>query len=196
MGARTRDEGTVRAARRHHLATVADAFLSGGPGPSGGHPAAEEMAPGTRPLVTAAPGAADTARILARLAPRRPRTGAHDLGGRVGERLARWEREEGLGLAPDAAPLLLWCARGEEGLSMRAGLSLGRLAALLRPDRVTVLWEPAAGAEPVRRPAAALRSRVAALAAAAAPEAAVTVHCLGWDAPADDQLRRLAARFA
>ena len=196
MGARSSTEAAGAKPRRHHLATVADAFLSGDAGRRAGRAGAATAPPAARPLYTAAPGAVDTARILARLAPRRSRTGAHDLGGSVGERLARWEREDSLTADAAAAPLLLWGPRGDEGLSVRAGLSLGRLAALLRPRRVTVLWQPGSGTAPVQRPAAAQRARAAALVAAAVPGATVTVHCLGWDAPADAQLDQLAARFA
>jgi len=171
------------AARRHHLADVADAFLSAAPG-------ARAAAP---PLLAAAPGSADTRGVLERLAAGRGGRQVRDLGGRVRERLSDWEREGLRGVPPTPAPLLVWCPRADEALSLAGHLDLGRLAALLRPARVTVLWLAAEAGR--QSPPAALRARVAALAAAAVPSAVVTVHCLGWSGPADRQLAELAARY-
>lgn len=192
MAGRRGVPAAARSPGRHHLAAVADAFLSGA---DGAVVPGRDGPPAAPPLVTAAPGGLDTGRILAAVAPEREPPGARDLGGRVGTRLGRWERGQPAGQWP-ASALLLWCPRGEEGLQVRTYLDLGRLAAMLAPQRVTILWLAGSGPAPGRPPDAALRGRVAALAAAAAPDAAVAVHCVGWDAPAERQLGELAARFA
>ena len=144
-------------------------------------------------MYVAAPGDADTALVLNHLAPRRRERACHDLGSGVAVRLARWEREALLGAAGAPRPMLLWCPRAAEGTSLLAGLTLGRLAALLRPCRLTVLWFAAEAAAP---PTDRMRRRADRLFAAAVPETTVSLHCVGWAGDAADELESLGRRFA
>ena len=175
---------------RHHLAAVADAFL---PLSAGADP--EGVLPGPPPLFAAAPGASDTASILSVLRPdSAPNTG-HDLGGAIGVRLGRLERDRPLARLSAPPPLLIWCPRGEEGLSLVAALALGRLGALLQPSHLSVLWFAGPGQTTDRDPDPHHRQQVSTLAKAAIPLAAVSVHCLGWTEDAQVQLTDLAHRF-
>jgi hypothetical protein len=149
-----------------------------------------------RTIVAAAPGRADTGQVLRRLAGDGPAARARDLGGLQERDLARWERAGRLEDADLDGPTLFWCPCGREGLSLRASLVLGRLAALIGPARLTVLWFPEDEESPARPPAPALRARVASLARVAWPGGDVRVHCAGWDAPVRDDLDVLARQFA
>jgi hypothetical protein len=163
------------------LAHVADAFLT------------SAAAAADRPLVwAAAPGSVETATVLATLHPRAEPERLRDLGSGIGVRLGRLERAES-SLSRDAS-VLLWCPRGGEGLSLVAHLALGRLAALVAPRQVTVLWFAGGRVAPGRRPDAHQRRRVRSLARRAVPAAAVTLHEVGWTAPIGDQLAALARR--
>jgi hypothetical protein len=165
---------------RHHLGAVADAFLP---------PAA--AAPGARaapPLFAAAPGATDTAAVLEILRPSSKGGTTRDLGAAIGVRLGRLERSGAMAPVGATSPLLIWCPRAEEGLSLTAALALGRLGALIRPARITMLWFAASGPRTGREPTAAQVAAAGALARAAAGKAVVGVHCVGWT---DDPLRQL-----
>jgi hypothetical protein len=177
-----------REARRHHLSAVADAFLPFAP------PRQRER-PDALAVYAAAPGDLDTAGILATLLPAHPSQSCHDLGGAVGLRVGRWEREGRFSDAKSGRPLLLWCPVGPEGLALVSALTLGRLAALLCPRKLTVLWFAAGVEAPGRRPDTRHRQRVLALATAAVPQAAVALHCLGWLAESRRELEDLARRF-
>lgn len=176
-------------APRHRLDEVADAFL----------PASARAAPRSRPsaaaLYAAAPGACDTAAVLAAMGGSTAAARRHDLGGAVGVRLVRWERAGRLPAARDARPVLIWCPQGAEGLSLSGSLVLGRLGALLRPRWLTFLWFAGEGDAPGRTPDAGRRARAAALAKAAVPGAEVHLHCLGWLRDAEVELTELARRF-
>lgn len=180
---------------RHHLASVADAFLSS--------PAADEAvrAPLDQPpLFTAAPGTSDTASVLAVLR-QNSELGEgpdadRDLGGAIGVCLVRLERGGALARPAAPPPLLIWCPRGREGLSLVAALALGRLGALLQPSHLTVLWFPGPGRAVDRDPDLEQCRRASRLARAAIPTAAVAVHCLGWTEDAQTQLADLARRFS
>jgi len=175
------------AASRHHLASVADAFLSASP----------EAESSVRPaLVLAGPGVGVTADVAAALNGPGGGSHLHDLGDTVGVRLPRWERE---GLPVDraaGAPVLVWCVRGAEAASLVSGLAMGRLAALLEPLVATLVWLPAGDDPPGRIPGDGLQNRVRRLAMAAAPRSRVAVHCVGWRKPLTEDLTALAARFA
>lgn len=179
---------------RHHLAAVADAFL---PLPAGadseGVPPG--LAPGLAPMFAAAPGASDTASVLAVLQPDSAPSAGHDLGGAIGVRLCRLERDRSLARSTEAPPLLIWCPRGEEGLSLVAALALGRLGALLQPSHLTVLWFAGPDQTADRDPDLHHCQQASTLARAAIPLAAVSVHCLGWSEDAQVQLTDLARRF-
>jgi len=180
---------------RHHLASVADAFLSS--------PAVDESVgalPDQPPLFTAAPGTSDTASVMAVLRPV-PESGEgwdedRDLGGAIGVRLERLERGRALARLAAPPPLLIWCPRGREGLSLVAALALGRLGALLKPSHLTVLWFPGPGRAVDSDPGPEQCHRASRLAQAAIPTAAVAVHCLGWTEDAQTQLADLARRFS
>jgi hypothetical protein len=184
-------DGTTAACRepgRHHLAAVADAFL---PFAS---PRQRER-PDALTVYAAAPGDLDTAGILATLLLAHPSRSCHDLGGLVGLRVGRWERGGQLGDTNSGRSLLLWCPVGPEGLALTSALTLGRLAALLCPRKLTVLWFAAGVEAPGRRPDNRQRLRVKALAVAAVPQAEVALHCLGWLAESRRELEDLARRF-
>jgi len=180
---------------RHHLVSVAEAFLSA--------PAADESAcaPSDQPsLFTAAPGTSDTASVLAALRSA-PKSGERrdedrDLGGAIGVRLERLERGGALVRPAAPSPLLIWCPQGEEGLSLVAALALGRLGALLQPSHLTVLWFRGPGWAADRNPGPEQCRRASQLAQAAIPNAVVAIHCLGWTENAQAQLADLARRFS
>ena len=180
---------------RHHLASVADAFLS--PSATDATAGAQSVRP---PLFTAAPGTSDTASVLSLLRPvlesDEEATADCDLGGAIGVRLARLERSLALARFAARQPLLIWCPRGKEGLSLVAALALGRLGALLQPSRLTVLWFAGPGRLAARDPGPDHCRRASTLAQAAIPGAAVAVHCLGWSNDAQAQLADLAHRFS
>ncbi|MEZ4389327.1 MAG: hypothetical protein R3D98_17405 [Candidatus Krumholzibacteriia bacterium] len=171
--------------RGHHVAAIADAFLT-------------ETRPRTvaRPeVVVAAPGGGATALVSSALAGGRGGAALQDLGDAVGARLGCWEREGLAGSRPAESTVLLWCVKGTEATSLAAALVLGRLAALYEPMAVTVLWLPTA--ERARScPTDAERRRARRLGEAAVPRARVSVHCVGWGGDAAAELADLVARFA
>jgi len=171
--------------RRHHVASVADAFLSAAPGPAT-----------TRPeLVVAGPGLGAASQVSAALAGRPRAARLHDLGDAVGVHLGRWEREGLPATAPTAPVVLIWCVRGAEALSLGCGLVLGRLAALFEPPITTIVWLPdrgPAGGEPGE----SSRQRVRRLGARAVPRGRVSLHCVGWEGDAATEIGSLMARFA
>jgi hypothetical protein len=175
-------------ARRHHLASVADAFLS----PALAASAADEDRPA---LIVASPGMDASAAAMAALdevpLPRQPR----ELGDRVGVRLSRWERH---GLDDGVGPggVLIWCVQGPEATSLAAALSLGRLVALLAPPAITIAWIPVSTGGVRDQPRPSVREHVASLASAAAPRTRVAVHCLGWGGDLAGDLGDLARRLA
>ena len=165
------------AAAGRDLAAVVDAFLG------------DERAAGAPPLVTAAPGAVDTAAVLATL--RRGGVGPDDLA------LSRNRPETPAGWnAAGRRPVLAWCPRGDEADGLAAALALGRLAARLRPASLLVLWHPSAGEPPGREPVSARVGRASALARRAAPGVPVRVHCVGWTRAAPTQIADVGKRFA
>lgn len=172
--------------RRHHVASVADAFLSAAPPP----------APARPELVVAGPGLGAASQVSAVLADQARAVPLRDLGDTVGVHLGRWEREGLLPGTAEAAPVvLIWCVRGAEALSLGCGLVLGRLAALFEPAITTIVWLPErgpAGAEP-GEPS---RRRVRRLCARAVPRGRVSLHCVGWQGDAATEIGTLAARFA
>lgn len=167
--------------RHHHLDAVADVFLSPTRPAGGGK---------TALLVAAAPGAADTASVLGALRPDAGPDQVRDLGHAIGVRLGRLERTGEIARDAAVASQLVWCPCSTEALAVTAALTLGRLAALVRPVRITVLWFAGGVTCIGRDPTAAQRERVRRLACAAIPETPVTLHCVGWD---DDPMRQLAA---
>lgn len=179
-------EGGRRQSRRHHLAAVADAFLSPTPPRANPAPPAAVIAapgPGTAavpPVLIGSMGAERTC----------------DLGAGVVSSLPRWEREGFDTPVPGSYPVLFWCVVGREATSLVAALALGRLAALLEPVNTTLLWTPAPDAAPTPPPVRGIRERARRLAAAAAPRARVAVHCVGWSRDATVDLQALAVRFA
>lgn len=184
--AEQRSRRQQRAGTGHHLASVADAFL--GPDPVRSGP--------QHLLVVAAPGARNTAAVLAGLASDDGQRTSRDLGSGIGERVAGWERD-GLHLAhdPGSGPLLFWCVDGVEAVSTTATIALGRLAALVGVGRVIVLWFPAGTGSLRKVPERIESERAQALARAAAPDVPVVVHCVGWTATASADLGLLAAQF-
>lgn len=147
-------------------------------------------------VFAAAPGDVDTAGVLATLMPSDQATACHDLGGAVGLRIGRWERDGWLIDANGDRPLLLWCPVGREALTLGAALTLGRLAALLSPRRLTTLWFAAGDEAPGRGPDARHRQRALDLVTAAAPGAEISLHCLGWLGESRPELEELARRFS
>lgn len=179
---------------RHHLEAVADLFLD--PVQPLDRAASAAVRPSRKPCVyAAAPGTSDTAAVLAALVGVEGSLVGADLGPAIGTRLSRLEGGDGAA-QPGAASVLIWCPRGNEGLSVVAALALGRLASLLQPARLTVLWFAAPASVVGREPERHSRERVEALVQTAVPGAAVAVHCLGWTGPAAAQLEELARRFA
>ncbi|MDY0108837.1 MAG: hypothetical protein RBT60_02760 [Candidatus Krumholzibacteria bacterium] len=177
---------------RHHLAAVADAFLPVGP------PAKAAGRTDGGNVYAAAPGGVDTAGVLSVLCAGSTTKRCRDLGGGIADRLRRWERDGRLPLSEPGQPVLIWCPIAEEALSLVCTFTLGRLGALLQPEKVTLLWFAGSQAQRSRglAPAVTLRARAVALAGAAVPAADVVLHCLGWDGDAGQELRDLARRFA
>lgn len=167
----------------HQLAEVAEAFLSS--------TKSEPVAPNPMsPIFVAAPGDVSTAEVLAIL----DRPGSHDLGSAAGVRLARWERDEGFQRASREKALMIWCPRGLEAWSLVASMALGRIGALLKPSRVTVLWHAGAGDHLDIAPTLASRDRVTARTSAAVPGSRVTVHPVGWGREVAVDLANLLSR--
>ncbi|MBD3221800.1 hypothetical protein GF314_11220 [bacterium] len=177
-----------RGARRHHLSSVADAFLS--PDPVARPDDVDRPA-----LIVASPGMDASEAAMAALdevpLPRSPR----ELGDRVGVRLSRWE-QQGLDDGVGPGGVLIWCVQGVEATSLAASLSLGRLAALLAPLAITIAWLPASTGADGNAPPAALRGHAERLASAAVPGTRVAVHCLGWGGDLAGDMGDLARRFA
>lgn len=171
--------------RRHHVASVADAFLSEAP-PS---------APSPPELVVAGPGLGVASQVGAVLADRPRTVPLHDLGDAVGVHLGRWEREGPPAASPDAPVVLIWCVRGTEALSLGCGLVLGRLAALFEPPIITVVWLPERG-QAGALPGESVRQRVRRLCARAVPRGRVSLHCVGWQGDEAAEIGNLVARFA
>jgi hypothetical protein len=170
--------------RRHHVASVADAFLGEAPGP-----------PPVRPeLVVAGPGLGVAAQVSSALAGRGSSVPLHDLGDAVGVHLGRWEREGPPYPAPEAPVVMVWCVRGAEALSLGCGLVLGRLAALFEPRVATIVWMPECGHGGVV-PTEPARQRVRRLSSLAVPRGRVSLHCVGWRGDAAAELGSLVARF-
>lgn len=171
--------------RRHHLASVADAFLSASPEPVLGRPE----------LVVAGPGLGVASKVSAALAGQPNAVPRHDLGDTVGVHLGRWEREGAPSTPPTAPVVLIWCVRGSEALSLGCGLVLGRLAALFEPPITTIVWFPDRG-QSGAAPGEGSRQRVRRLCARAVPRGRVSVQCVGWQGDAATEIGDLMARFA
>ncbi|HOX26563.1 MAG TPA: hypothetical protein PLL30_08265 [Candidatus Krumholzibacteria bacterium] len=176
-------------ASRHRFDAVAEAFL---PAARTGHEPARDRA---GCLYAAAPGAVDTAAILASFGSAAGTAPRFDLGGEVWTRLARWERTGWRAPFPADQAILLWCPRAAEGTSLTASMVLGRLGALIRPRRLTILWHWGESRPPGRLPDAVQRARAESLAGAAVPGAAVTLHCVGWISTVASDLGDLAQRY-
>lgn len=172
--------------RCHHVAAVADAFLSEVAGPA--------PVPARPELVVAGPGLGAATQVSSALAAQGRPVPLHDLGDAVGVHLGRWEREGPPQAAPEAPVVLVWCVRGAEALSLGCGLVLGRLAALFEPRVTTVVWMPDRG-EVGALPSEPSRQRVRRLSALAVPRGRVSLHCVGWRGDPASELGSLVARF-
>lgn len=176
---------TSATAAGRHLGAVADVFLPLERSPARSAP---QVAPD---LCAAAPGDGDTSRVLAVYASFGACGRFRDLGGGIGDRIARWEGADRSAPPLPARSTLLWCPRGAEAMTVRGAVLLGRLGALLRPEAVHVLWLAAGSRPPGRRPTGRQVRHAARLASAAIPGIAVDVHCLGWLESIEQDARRL-----
>ena len=177
---------TRRSPLRGHLAAVADDFL-----PVQSCKGAEALAR-PRIVMVGAPGRADTGTVLSILDARPSARPGIDLGGGIGQRLGRLERESRHAIA---SPLLFWCLVAEEALALGSALALGRVGAMLQPDRVSLLWFAQQNRPAGRIPRASQRQLVLAMSRAAVPEVAVSLFCLGWLGEPNRELRHLARWF-
>lgn len=176
--------------RRHHVASIADAFLTPDRPPEGVPTPADAVE-----LIVAAPGADLNAVVLAALDSVPLARPPADLGERVGIRLPRWERDGRLP-AGSRGGVLFWCVDGGRADALGSLVLLGRIAGLLEPRQVTVIWCPGADDGPAEHPDQAARGRVQRLVEAAVPEARSAVHCLGWRDDLAHEVADLARRFA
>jgi hypothetical protein len=119
-----------------------------------------------------------------------------DLGYQIEGKLGRFERDARFIYGAGAPTSLFWALNAEEGLSLRCALALGRMGAVLRPRRVTLLWFAGRNGPVGRLPSVNHRERALALAKVAVPAAMVQLCCLGWLADARNDMNDLARRFA
>jgi hypothetical protein len=180
-------DGGAEERTRHHVASVADVFLS--PGPA-------QRVPATRPTILLAAPGESASRMVVPLRNALPaKVPTHLLGDHVGERLPCWEtagRVDGV----TTGGILMWCVRGTEASSLSCGLLLGRLVAMLAPRATTVLWLPESDGGRTSAPAASARDVANRLVGAAVNAAGVVVHCVGWSQSLGADLGSLARRFA